>query len=177
MSASEETRDVLRAQAGDRQALEALLARLAPPLRAYHGRLAPAHAEDLLQDVLVLVYRKLDYLHDPRLLRPWAYRIASREAFRQLRRERARGAPEDPAVLETMAGPEPPADPELARIAAGLLEGVPPASRAALVLHYLHELSFGEVASVLEVPIGTVKSRINYGLALLRRAMAATEKP
>lgn len=171
---TEETRDVLRAQAGDREALEKVLAALAPRLRAYLGRIAPAHADDLLQEVLVIVYRKLDYLHDPRLLLPWAYRIASREAFRHLRRERARGVPEDPALLDAMPGPEPPADAELASIAADLLESVPPASRAALVLHYLHELSFPEVASVLEVPIGTVKSRINYGLALLRRVMAGT---
>lgn len=176
MAAKQETLLVLKAQSGDRQALECLLAAIAPSVRAYLRSIAPAHADDLLQEVLCIVFRKLGYLRDPEVLRPWTFRIASREAFRLLRRERRLGVAEDPAILELLpAEPDPRHDRELALRAAGLLEAVPPGARAALVLHYLHELSFVEVASILEVPIGTVKSRINYGLGLLRRGMEKAE--
>ncbi|MFN7975768.1 MAG: RNA polymerase sigma factor [Acidobacteriota bacterium] len=162
---------VLRAQAGDREALELMFEALAPVLKRYLARIAPSHADDLLQDVLVIVYRKLGYLRDPELLRPWAFRIASREALRLLRKERGRGHADDPALVDRLAA-EPDSHPDIALDAEGILDAVPPASRAAMVLHYLHELSFVDVASILEIPIGTVKSRINYGLGLLRRAKA-----
>jgi RNA polymerase sigma-70 factor (ECF subfamily) len=50
----------------------------------------------------------------------------------------------------------------------GLLEAVSPASRAVMILHYLHDMSLQEVADVLEVSLGTVKSRLAYGLTTLR---------
>ena len=49
------------------------------------------------------------------------------------------------------------------------LAAVPPAAQVVLRLHYLHELTQPEVAEALEIPLGTVKSRIAYGLAALRR--------
>jgi RNA polymerase sigma-70 factor (ECF subfamily) len=49
-----------------------------------------------------------------------------------------------------------------------LLEKVSPASRAVLLLHYHHELTIEEVAAVLELNLGTVKSRLAYGLSCLR---------
>jgi RNA polymerase sigma-70 factor (ECF subfamily) len=49
---------------------------------------------------------------------------------------------------------------------------VSPASRAVIVLHYLHEMPLGEVADVLGVALGTVKSRLAYGLDCLRKQLA-----
>jgi RNA polymerase sigma factor (sigma-70 family) len=78
---------VLRAQCNDREALEALLRSVQPSLRRYLAGLAgPTDADDLLQDVLVIVIRKLGMLDDPKLFRPWSFRIASREAFRHIRK-------------------------------------------------------------------------------------------
>lgn len=129
---------VLRAQTGDREALERVFEVLGGAVRGYLRGLAPTHADDLLQDVLVIVYRKLGYLRAPEQLRPWAYRIASRVAFRSLRKEKARGLPADPAILETM--PPIPAFDEaratvLDREARELLGAVPPARRVALDAH------------------------------------------
>ena len=74
---------VLRAQCHDREALEALLRSVQPSLRRYLYGLAGARdIDDLLQDVLVIVCRKLGMLEEPKLFRPWTFRIASREAFR-----------------------------------------------------------------------------------------------
>src|SRR5262245_14521480 len=82
---------ILLAQVGDRRALEELLRGIQRPLYDYLvGLVGNAHvAEDVLQDVFVLLWRKLPWLRDPALFRPWVYRIASREGFRRLKQERS----------------------------------------------------------------------------------------
>ncbi len=172
----QETWWVLRAQAGDREALNELLKAVQEPLYRYVFGLAGERtlAEDVLQEVFILIYRKLRWLRAPELFRPWAYRIASRETFKHLRRER-RWAEQlrDEAVLEAI--PARPLDeqfaPELLERLPSLLARVSPASRAVLILHYLHDMPLAEIAEVLEIAVGTVKSRLAYGLNTLRRAM------
>ena len=166
---------VLRAQSGDREAFDRLLGAVEEPLRGYIARLLGDRelAEDTLQDVFTIIYRKLGWLHEPALFRAWAFRIASREAFRRLKRERRwLEQVRDREVLEGVAAessPLPAFDPEeLARLVAE----ISPASRAVLVLHYYHEMTLVEIADVLEIAIGTVKSRLAYGLQCLRRAAA-----
>jgi RNA polymerase sigma-70 factor (ECF subfamily) len=173
VSLSDETAWVLRAQCGDREALELLLRSVEPRLHRYVSRLVgDGHAPDVVQDVLVSVARKLTWLSDPRLLRPWAFRIASRAAFRHLRKEKQwRQYTSDDADLDAMPGPEPaPADDLLRE----LLESdeLSPASRAVLVLHFQEEMPLAEVAAVLEIPLGTAKSRLAYGLKALRRHLS-----
>jgi len=169
----QETLWVLRAQLGARDALQALFQSIQEPLYRYIVHLVSdeALAEDILQDVLLRIYRKLRWLREPELFRPWAYRIASREAFRAVRRLR-RWPEADAAVLEEL--PAPPDRSEMLRDwerrLPRLLETVSPASRAVLVLHYLQEMTLEDVAAVLGVPLGTVKSRLAYGLQALRGA-------
>ena len=160
---------VLRAQSGDRDALETLLAGVRQPLHRYIVRLTGdrSGADDVVQETLVRIYRKLRWLEDPGLFRPWAYRIASREAFRFLARRRtSQQRDADDVELERLPATE------LARPDAGelerLIEGATPASRAVLLLHYQEDLTIDEVAAVLDVPAGTVKSRLAYGLQRLR---------
>ena len=167
---------VARAIAGDHDVLDDILAALQRPLYRYISRLLAQRetAEDALQEVLFRICRKIVWLRDPELLRPWAFRIASRECFRQLRSEKRRGEETlDLDTLETGAGEGVPQEWE-----PRLLEWVddlPPASRAVIVLHYLEEMSLHEVAAVLEILPGTAKSRLAYGLARLRRHMAGTQ--
>lgn len=171
---------VLRAQSGDRAALDALLASVQEPLYRYVLSLVRerALAEDALQETFVRVYRKLGWLREPGLFRPWAYRIATREAFRHLKRER-RWAEQvrDEDALRSL--PAPPPREEVAReLSARLRESVaalPPASRAVVALYYLHEMSLEETAAVLGVPLGTVKSRLAYGLEALRGRLRGAE--
>lgn len=168
---------VLRAQSGDREALEALLRAVQAPLyRCLVGIVDDAKfAEDLLQEVLFRIYRKLPWLRDPRLFRPWCHRIATREAYRQLRRQRRQPLLiHDEAALDALTAPVDLALPELdipVELPA-LLHRVSPASRLVLVLHYQNFLSLEEVADTLAVPLGTVKSRLAYGLKVLRKALA-----
>ena len=164
---------VLLAQSGDRGALNQLFGDLQDGLYGYLVRLVgDKHlAEDILQEVFVLIWRKLRWLRDPEVFRPWAYRIASREAFRRLRKHRvqARALGEEALLAAIPAREAPPFPQEWADALPGLLGLLSPASRAVLILHYLQGMTLNEVADVLEVSPGTVKSRLAYGLAALRQ--------
>ncbi|MBV9927026.1 MAG: sigma-70 family RNA polymerase sigma factor [Acidobacteria bacterium] len=175
-SAQREAFLVLRAQSGDRAALDELLASVQEPLYRYLLSLVRERhlAEDVLQETFVRVYRKLGWLREPELFRPWAYRIATREAFRLLKRERrwAEQLRDDDALRELPAPP--PREefaPELSALLRETVAALSPASRAVVLLYYLHEMSLEETAAVLGVPLGTVKSRLAYGLAALRRQL------
>ena len=167
---------VLRAQAGDRAALEALLADAYALLRPFAALMLrdDAAVDDVLQEVLVRVYRGLGTLREPRAFAAWARRIAGREIFRALRRRRAYDAAHDELPPDLPAEPDPPdLSGGLIERLPGLLERVSPASRAVLALHYLDGLTLDETAAILELPMGTAKSRLAYGLATLRRLLAA----
>ena len=179
-SPKQETWWVLRAQSGDRAALDELLKAVQSPLYRYiYGLVGePALAEDTLQEVFLHIYRKLGWLREPQLFRPWAYRIASREAFKRLRRERRWSEQvRDEAVLAAIpvTAPEEPFAPELIARLPEFIASLSPASRAVLMLHYFDEMSLAEIAAVLGVAVGTVKSRLAYGLAALRRAISERE--
>jgi RNA polymerase sigma-70 factor, ECF subfamily len=156
---------VLRAQSGDRDAFDALLRGVAPALQRYVSRVTgdAALADDVVQETLIAIVRKLTWLSDPSLFRAWAFRIASRIAFRQLRKRRV----EDP--LEDIPFEEREIDPWQRERLLASLERLSPASRAVVTLHYLEEMPLSEVAAVLDLSLGTVKSRLSYGLAQLRK--------
>lgn len=158
---------VLRAQSGDREAFDALLEELAPALLRYVTRVTgdPALAQDVVQETLIAVVRKLTWLQDPSLFRPWAYRIASREAFRVLRKRRVAVTLEEDVPSDAY---EPPDPWQRERVLASVGR-LAPGSRAVITLHYLEELTLSEVAAVLDLGINTVKSRLAYGLAQLRK--------
>lgn len=173
MTPQDEVMWALRAQCGDRNALEHLLRSVQPAIHRYVTRVVGAtEADDVVQDVLVAIARNVAWLLEPGLFRSWAFRIASRAAFSHLRRVRRRGVEEGADLLLALRpAPEPPPDNELL---AELLDGnvLSPASRAVLVLHFQEEMELAEVAAVLEIPLGTVKSRLAYGLKTLRRYLA-----
>lgn len=166
-----------RAQSGDLHALDQLLRALQEPLyRHLLAILADPHtAQDVLQETLLAVCRKLRGLRDPRWFRAWAYRITTRTAVRRAQREhRWSDALRDDALAGLPAAePEPIFEPELIAALPAALEAVSPASRLVLHMHYLDELTLVEIAEALELSVGTVKSRLAYGLAALRKGLGA----
>ena len=163
---------VVRAVAGDRDALASVLAALERPLCRYITRLIakPDVAEDVLQEVLFRVCRKIRWLRDPELILPWAFRIASRQCFRQLRSERQRK--EEALDLDTLGAATKDTTLKWEPRLADWISALPPASRSVIALHYLEDMSIDEVATVLEISPGTVKSRLAYGLVSLRKQVA-----
>jgi RNA polymerase sigma-70 factor (ECF subfamily) len=174
---SDETLVVLLAQAGDRAALEQLLREIHAPLRRYITRLAGAAlADDILQETALQIFRKLAFLREPAVFRAWTFRIASRIAFSQLKRA-SRWEPLDAAPAEPLTTLDPNLGEAPDEAFLALLDRVSPASRAVLLLHYQHDLSLEEAAAILEIPIGTAKSRLHYGVSALRKHLASERKP
>jgi len=161
---------ILQAQAGDRRALEQVLIETSRQIGPLVRRIAADGADDVVQGVLWTVARKLTWLHDPSAFKPWIYRIATRAALKHVTRERRVwpfGSRED---LDAIAGPEERASSPRAEEIPGLLAHATPRSRVVIVLHYLEGMSLDEIAAVLALPIGTVKSRLSYGLRTMRQA-------
>jgi len=164
-----------RAQLGDREALATLLRSLEVPLLDHVRTIVNDQdvADDVLQETLLRISRNLGSLREPEWVRAWAYRIATRQAIGTARAERnqRREAIDDwndlPAPDEEDAVA---AEDQLNDLLAHLDE-LPRRAQLVLRMRYLQELSQQEIAEALEVPLGTVKSRIAYGLAGLRRRM------
>ena len=171
---------VLQAQSGSHEALNELFKRVQEPLFRYIVSLVRDQhlAEDILQEVFIRIYRKLRWLREPEAFRAWTYQIASREAFRYLNRERRWSEQiRDEATLAAVPAKEPREfSRELIESLPQLVDGLSPASRAVVILFYLHELSLVETAAVLDIPVGTAKSRLAYGLEKLRRTLSGKEK-
>jgi RNA polymerase sigma-70 factor, ECF subfamily len=165
---------VMRAQAGDREALERVLHAASLTARSVARRIALNDADDVVQEVLWTVARKLTWLEEPRAFHGWVYRIAARQAVRHAATERRRWWMQPAEDIENVSADES-VPSALVDAIPGLLERVTARSRAVLVLHYLEGLPLDQVAAVLGIPLGTVKSRLAYGLRALRRAVA--ERP
>ena len=172
----DDVRWVIQAQCGDREAMERVLRTIQIPLRRYVQRLLGDTAtDDVLQTVLISIAKHLRWVAEPRLFRPWAYRIASRAAFDHLRREKRWEAHDsDEALLDNLVAAEPrPSGIEIQELLDS--SGVSPPCHAVLMLHFQEEMPLADVAAVLELPLGTVKSRLAYGLTVLRRHLIRKE--
>lgn len=161
-----------RAAAGDDSAFSALVRR--HERRVYNiayrllGR--DEDARDATQDAFLSCYRRLSTFRGDAAFTTWLHRIAVNASYDLLRRRKAA-----PLAREDL--PEPPPTPDHADRAAAavdvqraLLE-VPLEYRAVLVLHDIQGHPYEEVAEVLDVPIGTVKSRLHRGRVALARAI------
>ena len=162
---------MLRAQVGDRQAIAALLRSVQPMLaRFVRAVVGAADAEDVTQDVMVLIYRKLWTLTAPDLFRPWAYRIASRAAFRHLRsRRRWPDHLRDDEALDDLPAQDLPVG--NSRVDELLQDPrVTPASRAVLALHFKEEMTLRGY-SYLSATSGSTRIARRDGSQLAPRAM------
>lgn len=164
---------VLRSQTGDREALDLLLRGVQDDLGRYITSLMTdsSDAPDVLQEVLLKIVRKVGTLRDPLLFRPWIFRIASREAFAKLRAEKEWQQLVD-SDIDVDASPNPPSEESIAEDfdVARMIANVSLASRTVIALHYLEGLTHSEIAVALGLSIGTVKSRLAYGLTQLRKS-------
>lgn len=163
------------AQAGDRGALDTLLRRHHDRVHALCRRITgnDADALDATQEALIAIVRGLGRFDGRAAFATWAYRIATNACLDELRRRRRRpepGLPEGDRAAP-LRDRSPDVDVSVAdRLAVdGALALLPPDFRAAVVLRDLCRLDYAEIAQVLGIPPGTVRSRIARGRAVLAR--------
>ncbi|MHC4217223.1 MAG: RNA polymerase sigma factor [Planctomycetota bacterium] len=168
---------VFRIQEGDTEALRELVSRWNPKLWRHARRLIGETdaAADALQDAWLAIVRGLPRLRDPAVFRSWAYRIVSRRCadwIRRRQRDRAmnQGAPADPAEAPAPAGTPASASDDIAAVRQAIRE-LPADHRLVLSLHYLEGLSVREIACALDIPAGTVKSRLHHARNILRETL------
>ncbi len=162
---------VTRAQCGDLAAFEQLLRNVHGPVRRYVVNLAgPSEADDILQEVALRICKQIRHLRDPRVFRAWVFRIATRIAFAYLKKaKRWRELENDPELIRSIAGASATSPEGFDSDFLTLVDRVSPASRAVLLLHYQQHLSLEETAAILDIPVGTAKSRLSYGVATIRK--------
>lgn len=162
----------IRCQLGERAAFDRLVERWHEPLWRYVLRMTGEDAAaDTVQDVWLRVLRGMPRLRDPARLRAWMFGIARRTVFDRVRERYA--APEPVPVDEVeIAAPDPPEDlaEDLARMHDELAR-LPLTEREVLVLFYLEELTLAQLAEILDVPVGTVKSRLFRARKMLRASL------
>ncbi len=166
---------VVRCQLGERPAFDELIGRWGGPVWKYVRRLTNSNeaADEIVQDVWLRVLRGINRLRDGSKLRAWLFGIARRTLMDRLREQYAAPAMSDVDVGD-LTGPDNINDAaddieeDLAAVQEAMAR-LPVVEREVLTLFYLRELSLGEVADVLGVPAGTVKSRLFRARKLLRR--------
>jgi RNA polymerase sigma-70 factor (ECF subfamily) len=171
-----ETELVTLAQHGDRNAFGELVQRHARGVMGVAYRMCGESqlAEDAAQETFIRAWLNISSFHPQTSLRNWLYRIAVNAVTDILRKDR-RLVPQDAAELD-LADPRPGPESRLARdersaLVARAVLSLPEASRAVLVLKEYEGLSYQEVANSLDIPIGTVMSRLNYARKRLKEIL------
>lgn len=169
---------VERARAGDQEAFAEIVARSIGRLNAVARLLLrePYAAEDAVQEALVDAWRDLPRLRDPARFDAWLRRLLVNACYDRARRDRKAvvheiaGLPEIAASQESQPGII--ARDEVERA----LRTISTEHRAALVLTYYLDLPLAEAAATLDIPIGTMKSRLDRARSALRAALAAEDR-
>lgn len=164
---------VAAARTGDHAAWERLVARWQPRLHRHAWRLGgdSERALDRVQEAWIDILRGLRQLDDTAAFPAWAYRIVTRRCQRAYRLD-LRQVDADPPVDAASEPPMPERTSaefaiDLQKVLA-VMQSLPPGQRAALALYHLDQLSIGEIATILEIPPGTVKTRLMHARRKLR---------
>ena len=157
---------VRAAQHGDRIAVADLMDALAPYVGRVCGPIALQDGPDAAQEALIVIFNNLRGLREPVAIYGWARAIAVREAVR-VARKAARSLP---AELADVPAPE---DPQLAADIRDVLARLTPEHRAVLVLRDLEGLDEQTAGALLDVPAGTVRSRLFRARRSFRKAWSS----
>jgi RNA polymerase sigma-70 factor (ECF subfamily) len=148
--------------------MDALVRALLPYVGRICGAIALERGDDAVQETMIAVLRNVASLREPAAIRGWVRRIAVREAVRVATVD---ATSVDPSSLEPLAGPVVELDTAL-DVRATLTE-LTPAHRAVLILRDIDGLAEADVAALLELPEGTVKSRLHRARAAFARKWEA----
>jgi RNA polymerase sigma-70 factor, ECF subfamily len=146
-------------------------------LRTAHGIVGSSdEAEDVAQEVFVKAWQSIDTFRPGGSLGAWLYRIAVNAAIDAIRRRRPQIAlddiappPSDQHIERSILEAE-----DAARVRRAV-QALPTASRAALILREYEQLSYAEIADVLNIPMGTVMSRLHYARQTIKQILSSRE--
>ncbi len=178
-AAEQEARLIRDSIAGDQPAFAELVRRNRSFVLALVYRLCgdAAQAEDIAQDVFVRVWQALPGFRFQAAFRTWLYRIATNLAIEQLLRVMP-AADIDHVTLAAEDTPEQSVlQAEQGRAVRNAILRLPLQSRVVLILREYEGLSYKEIASTLDIPIGTVMSRLNYARQHLQKDLSAYFQP
>lgn len=175
---------------GDASAFEDLVMKYQDAVFHYLWSLTQneSRAQDLLQESVIRAYQQLRHLRDPRRFKAWLFQIATNLFRSQVRRwarlplvslDEPRLSPEDLALGEQAPLPTPEDLAErqdLQEQVQAALAKLPPILREALILREMEDMSYAEIAEALRIPIGTVRSRIARGRALLLKFLGGESR-
>ncbi|HEX2083154.1 MAG TPA: sigma-70 family RNA polymerase sigma factor [Xanthomonadaceae bacterium] len=168
---------VVRCQLGERAAFHDLVRRWSGQLHRYALKLADDSelANDLTQEVWLRAVQGLGRLRDAAQFRPWLFGIAHRTFMDRLRARYAMPMETGVDLDGLSAAEDTGTDEDLDRALTFGMASLPLVEREVLTLFYLEELSLAEIAGVLGIPVGTVKSRLFRARALLRKHILSEE--
>ncbi|MGC9348402.1 MAG: RNA polymerase sigma factor [Anaerolineae bacterium] len=181
---SEDSERVKRLQRGDLESLGELFERY--KRLVYRTALAITRderaAEDILQECFVRLYTYAASVDASRPLKPWLYRVTVNLSYDWSSRKAYQPVDDILEWLSGLPGTFPAPDrraeeAETTRLVREVIAELPPPHRAVIVLFYLENLSLDEIAQVLDLPIGTVKSRLHYARERLREALTRRQRP
>jgi RNA polymerase sigma-70 factor, ECF subfamily len=165
-------------QQGDAVALHALVVRHHAPLFGFLYRLTGgdrALAEDLVQETMVRLLRGMGSYDGQRPFKPWLYQIGvnvARDYYKQAEMRHTTSDNGEISLINTSERPETAViQQQTIQAAVTAVTHLPPHQREALLLRYVEELSLAEIADILDIPVGTVKSRLSLALKQLRAVM------
>jgi RNA polymerase sigma-70 factor (ECF subfamily) len=163
---------ILRCQTGDRDAFAELIERYQAPLRYFISHLSSNSevTEDIFQDTWLTVIRRIYTLKKTEAFSTWLYRVARNKVYQQLRRKQ-----KSSEFNENVAVPNDTEDdefsPEDAAKIHRCLKKLRPEHKEVLMLRFLEQMSYNEIAKVINCGLGTVKSRIYYAKLALKIEM------
>ncbi len=165
-------------QRDDLDAFEAFFIRYRTPIyRTAYGLTGdPQAAEEILQDTFARAYQRRHVLRTDVSPLPWLHRVALNLCYSRLGRRRLPSSPMEDSVVglvrDLATEPAEHAEQqELRRIVRDGVAHLPPKHQSVIILYYLHGLSLQETAQLLDIRLGTVKSRLHYALRSLRTGL------
>lgn len=175
---------VAAAQGGDRFALDQLLRRHYDRIHAVCRRIAGGtrDADDACQEALIKIVRNLPRFDGRSSFGTWAYRIATNASLDELRKRQRRPGlhvvdeADRPEVADPIANDHTDRFPDRLLLD-DALEALSEDLRVAVVLRDVADLDYAQIAEVLDVPVGTVKSRISRGRAALATELRLGDEP
>jgi RNA polymerase sigma-70 factor (ECF subfamily) len=163
---------ILRCQMGDSDALAGLIERYQRPLRYFINRLLDdvQVSEDILQDTWLTVIGRIHGLKKPEAFSIWLYRIARNKVYQQLRRKKIWSK-----LNENIAAPNEDDNDVVSLDDAAkvhrCLKELRPEHKEVLMLRFLEQMSYQQIAEVLDCNPGTVKSRVYYAKLALKKEL------